>query len=195
MRSSSLARTALRVTFRRPIAVRSYLGQAGDMKPVVSAQEEALLKIAKPKSDAILDQHTRMPSIDRIEPAALGLDPKSISKNDDNSEMELDIRRKRLVYRSKQRGWLEVDLLLGTWANQNVPSLNQEELDQYEAFVNLETIDIYNVVTLRWDVPEEMKTADGNGVVERIQAWARDSPLGKADPDMYKKVKMENQLI
>jgi len=26
------------------------------------------------------------------------------------------VRRKRMIYRSKQRGWLEADLLLGTWA-------------------------------------------------------------------------------
>lgn len=29
--------------------------------------------------------------------------------------------RKRLVYRSKQRGWLEVDLLLGSFATKYVP--------------------------------------------------------------------------
>lgn len=27
------------------------------------------------------------------------------------------IYRKKLLYRSKQRGWLEVDLILGSWAN------------------------------------------------------------------------------
>ena len=48
-------------------------------------------------------------------------------------------RQKRLIYRSKQRGWLEVDLLLGTWASQNVKKLNEQELDQFEAFVNMET--------------------------------------------------------
>jgi succinate dehydrogenase assembly factor 2 len=104
-------------------------------------------------------------------------------------DLPLHIRRKRLVYRSKQRGWLEVDLLLGTWASENVPSLETKDLDDYEDFVNLETIDIYNVITLRLDVPEDMKTANGDGVVERIQQWARASPLGKADPEKYKSIK------
>ena len=75
-----------------------------------------------------------------------------------------------------------------------MPTLDGEELDEFENFVNMETIDIYNVITLRMDVPEECKTEDGNGVVERIQEWARSSPLGK-DPEGYEKVKKEHNLI
>lgn len=110
-------------------------------------------------------------------------------------DLELEVRKKRLVYRAKQRGWLEVDLLCGTWANQNVPSLEMDELNQFEDFVNLETIDIYNIITLRTDVPDEMKREDGSGVVERIQTWARSNPLGKAEPEKYSSMKKENNLI
>lgn len=84
--------------------------------------------------------------------------------------------------------------MLGTWAHENVPHLNSDELDQFEDFVNMETIDIYNVITLRLDVPEEMKTADGSGIAEKIQAWARQSPLGQADPAKYKEVKTNAKL-
>eukprot|EP00977_Amphora_coffeiformis_P016269 scaffold4976_cov161-Amphora_coffeaeformis.AAC.15 len=166
--------------------LRFYKGQAGEHPAKVSDKEEALARVAQPKSDEIRARHLRLPDLNEIPPASL--DP---TKTQDN----LDIRRKRLVYRSKQRGWLEVDLLLGTWAHENVHTLNEEELDQYEAFVNLETIDIYNCITLRLDVPEDMKTPDGNGVVERIQAWARSSPLGQADPEKYKEVKTASKLI
>lgn len=150
--------------------MRTYLGEAGEEIKSLSAKEEALLKIAKPKAEEIFKRHIALPTDD------------------------IETRRKRLVYRSKQRGWLEVDLLLGTWASDNVPTLNDSELDQYEDFVNMETIDIYNVITLRLDVPESMKR-DGNGVVERIQEWARSSPLGKADPEKYREVKTEKNLI
>ena len=173
-------------------AVRYYRGQAGEAPPLLSEKEQALLKVAQPKSEAILAKHYRLPNVDDIPPASL--DPRT-TKNQGNATNNLDIRRKRLIYRSKQRGWLEVDLLLGTWAHENVPQLTASELDEYEAFVNLETIDIYHVITLRLDVPEHMKTADGNGVVERIQAWARASPLGQADPEKYKEVKTANKLI
>jgi len=83
--------------------------------------------------------------------------------------------------------------LLGTWASLNVSSLTIEELDQFENFVNMETIDIYNVITLRSDVPEDMKR-DGSGIVERIQEWARSSPLG-TDPEKYSSVKKEHNMI
>jgi succinate dehydrogenase flavin-adding protein (antitoxin of CptAB toxin-antitoxin module) len=152
------------------LSYRGYKGDAGDAVDTLSPEEEALLKIAQPKAEEIFRKHIALPVND------------------------IETRRKRLIYRAKQRGWLEVDLLLGTWASENVPLLNSEELDQFEDFVNMETIDIYNVITLRLDVPEEMKQ-NGQSVAEKIQAWTRSSPLGKADPDTYKAVKTEHKLI
>lgn len=149
---------------------RQYRGDSGEGEQKLSVEEEALLRIAKPKAEEIFKKHIALP-VDDIE-----------------------TRQKRLIYRSKQRGWLEVDLLLGTWASENVTKLNENELDQFEDFVNMETIDIYNIITLRLDVPEELKMG-GEGIVERIQEWARQSPLGKADPEKYKTVKTASKLI
>ena len=64
--------------------------------------------------------------------------------------------------------------------------------------MNLETIDIYNVLTLRTDVPEHMKSKDGEGemtLVEKIQKWAEECPLGKASREKYVEVKTKNNLI
>lgn len=150
--------------------LRSYRGDAGEAVNKLSKEEQALLKVALPKSEAIFQKHIELPGDD------------------------IAIRQKRLIYRSKQRGWLEVDLLLGTWASENVPKMQEgDELDQFEDFVNMETIDIYNIITLRLDVPDELKR-DGNGVVERIQAWAKSHPLGRANPDTYEAVKTEHKL-
>lgn len=171
-------------------AVRSYMGGAGEGKRSVSNREEALYAAAKPRSDAIMATHTSMPDIESIPKHSF--DPNNAQMSED---MALDIRRKRLIYRSKQRGWLEVDLLLGTWASENVNKLTPKELDDFEAFVNAETIDIYNIVTLRLDVPDHWKTAAGDGIVERIQKWAASNPLGKADPEKYKEVKASAKLI
>ena len=149
----------------------------------VAAREQELWDRAQPKYDAIMEKHVRLPTVD--------------DGVDDKEERELDVRKKRLIYRSKQRGWLEVDLLLGTWASENVPGLTVDELDQFERFVNLETIDIYNVLTLRTDVPEDMKGEVGGEMtlVEKIQLWAKESPLGKADREKYVEVKTKNNLI
>eukprot|EP00563_Minutocellus_polymorphus_P021158 CAMPEP_0197725084 /NCGR_PEP_ID=MMETSP1434-20131217/6759_1 /TAXON_ID=265543 /ORGANISM="Minutocellus polymorphus, Strain CCMP3303" /LENGTH=219 /DNA_ID=CAMNT_0043310529 /DNA_START=39 /DNA_END=698 /DNA_ORIENTATION=+ len=170
---------------------RWYRGDSGEMETTLSPKEQELLSVAQPRADAIYERHVRLPKLDKIPSHNLPDSAAASSKE----EMELDVRRKRLVYRAKQRGWLEVDLLLGTWANQNVPKLGADELDQFESFVNLETIDIYNVITLRSDVPEEMRREGGAGVVEQIQKWARASPLGKAEPEKYASVKQDNNLI
>lgn len=158
-------------TYSRRLVCRSYLGQAGEGSPSLSSREKSLLQVALPRAEAIMASHTRLPNLP-------------------DKDEELQVRQKRLIYRSKQRGWLEVDLLLGTWANQNVPHLSLEQLDEYESFVNQETIDIYNIITLRLDVPDELKGT----IVDQIQEWARANPLGKADPLTYKQVKESNQL-
>jgi len=162
---------------------RAYRGKAGEEVKTLSAAESELLEVAKPRSDEIFADHIKLPSFNGLSASVVG-----------DMQNELDVRRKRLIYRSKQRGWLEVDLLLGTWASENVPTLTLEELDQYEDFVNYETIDIYNIVTLKVDLPDELKSKDGSHVVERIQQWAKSSPLGKADPAKYKEIKADAQL-
>jgi succinate dehydrogenase flavin-adding protein (antitoxin of CptAB toxin-antitoxin module) len=190
------------------------MGDSGEMKSrrddakpgdAVAIREQELWDKARPRYDAIMERHVRLPVVAED----------GCGDGGGGGPSALDVRRKRLVYRSKQRGWLEVDLLLGTWASMNVHSLSAEELDQFEKFVNMETIDIYNVLTLRSDVPEGMsssgsgsgeegvdKQGDGGGsgggrrtLVERIQDWCKESPLGKADMEKYNEVKTRNNLI
>lgn len=178
------------------ITTRGYRGDSSDAIPTLTPVEEALIAKGKPRDDDIRARHVRPIKLSDLKLSAKNLEDLQSDHPDANeTELELQIRRKRLIYRAKQRGWLEVDVLLGTWAHENVPSLNADELDQFEAFVNAETIDIYNVITLRLDVPESMKRPGGNGIVERIQEWARNSPLGRADPSMYRKVKTDSKLI
>ncbi|CAI5732911.1 unnamed protein product [Peronospora destructor] len=71
----------------------------------------------------------------------------SVSSQGEHQVDADEANRKRIIYRSKQRGWLEVDLLLGRWARQNVLQLSSHELQQYEAILNEETIDIFNYIS------------------------------------------------
>jgi succinate dehydrogenase assembly factor 2 len=165
---------------------RGYRGDSGEMETTLSPREQELLSVAQPRADVIYERHVRLPKLDNIPSHHLP----DVTAASSKEEMELDVRRKRLVYRAKQRGWLEVDLLLGTWANQNVSKLGADELDQFESFVNLETIDIYHLL-----ISSDVKKKNGGGVVEQIQEWARASPLGKAEPEKYASVKQGNNLI
>lgn len=47
----------------------------------------------------------------------------------------------RLLYRSKQRGFLEMDLLLGLWAKEHVPKASEPLLAAFEVYNPL--LDIY----------------------------------------------------
>ena len=91
--------------------------------------------------------------------------------------------------RAKQRGWLEVDILLGTWAHRHVPSLSSSHLDLFEDLVNMDSIDLYNILTLRQPMPEDMDNEVTRGIVE----WVEKNPL-KGGPEDYKTVKMEAGL-
>ena len=99
------------------------------------------------------------------------------------------VRRKRLIYRSKQRGWLEVDLLLGSWAAENVASLSKEDCDAYEHILNCETIDIFNFITGKDPVPPRLDTP----VMKRLQDYCASAPLG-TDPEGYATAKADANL-
>lgn len=93
----------------------------------------------------------------------------------------LEVLRKRLLYRSKQRGWLEVDLLMGAFADAQLGAMGEAELREYERLLNRETLDLYNMVTGKEEAPPEVRGA----VLERVKAYVATSPLGKADPRAY----------
>ena len=99
------------------------------------------------------------------------------------------MRKKRLIYRSKQRGWLEVDLLLGTWAVENVDGLTSAECDEYEDILNCETIDIFNFITGKDPVPPRLDTA----MMKRLQDYCDSTPLGTV-PNEYAAKKAEANL-
>ncbi|TMW69669.1 hypothetical protein Poli38472_001825 [Pythium oligandrum] len=104
------------------------------------------------------------------------------SQSQGETEISADeANRKRIIYRSKQRGWLEVDLLLGSWAAQNVMGLTAEELKQYEDILNQETIDIFNYISGKDVIPEEINTP----IMKRIQEYCFSSPLGQASVEGF----------
>lgn len=138
-------------------------------------------------------------------PLLPGLSPKQIAKiarsdvelrnqhlviegNLDDRERDL-VRRKRMIYRSKQRGWLEADLLMGSWAVKNVPTLTAEELDQYELLLKEETIDIYNFISGKDVLPAHLKDLP---VMKKLQGYALEQNM--QGPAAYENVKKETNL-
>lgn len=131
-----------------------------------------------------LEDHLRL----KTDVPASSLDPSSPAGPVDADH----IRRKRLLYRSKQRGWLEVDLLLGSWAAEHVFTLSVAECDEYEKLLNQETIDIFNIINGAMPPPVEL---EGSKILKRLQEYAMSNPFGKGSARTYETVKDRTGMI
>lgn len=87
----------------------------------------------------------------------------------------LSPRQRRIIYRSRQRGWLELDILFGGWAAKHVPAMRSDnDVAMVEALLDADTPDV-----LKWVLGQETpppaydnailvsmrKYADGDGLV------------------------------
>ena len=68
----------------------------------------------------------------------------------------LNSYRKQLLYRSKQRGWLEVDIILGSWASDNLSKLDKNSLLKYEKILNQDTNDIFDIVVKSKNISNDL---------------------------------------
>ena len=71
----------------------------------------------------------------------------------------LDVRRRRLLFRSWHRGTREADLIMGRFADVHLAELDDAGLDQYEHLLDAIEADLLAWVTGVADVPPEHDTA------------------------------------
>ena len=71
---------------------------------------------------------------------------------------DIEIRRKRLKFRAWHRGTREMDLLLGSFADQHLASFDQAALDQFESLLVNNDPDLYSWVSGREEAPAAEKT-------------------------------------
>ncbi|MBE0533955.1 MAG: succinate dehydrogenase assembly factor 2 [Rhodospirillales bacterium] len=69
-----------------------------------------------------------------------------------------DIRRKRLLFRSRQRGMLETSLLLRAFAERHLAELDGDGLDRFETLLEANDADLLDWVIGKKAVPA---TIDG----------------------------------
>lgn len=70
----------------------------------------------------------------------------------------LDPRRRRLLFRSWHRGIREMDLVLGGFADANLATLSEAELDEYERWLDVPDQRIFAWVNGAQAVPPEVDT-------------------------------------
>lgn len=71
----------------------------------------------------------------------------------------LDGRRKRLLFRSWHRGMREMDLVLGRFADAQIAALSDQDLDEYERWLEVPDLTIFNWVNGSQPTPAEFDTA------------------------------------
>ncbi|MDH3740980.1 MAG: succinate dehydrogenase assembly factor 2 [Hyphomicrobiales bacterium] len=76
-----------------------------------------------------------------------------------------DARKKKAIWRAEHRGIREMDLLMGSFARQHVPDMDDASLADFEALITVADPDLYNWLLGRTDVPEEFRTP----VYERLR--------------------------
>lgn len=72
----------------------------------------------------------------------------------------IENKRRRLIFRADHRGTKEMDILLGTFAKQNVPSFTEEELNEFDTLLSHNDPDLYNWITGKETPPQEVAEMD-----------------------------------
>lgn len=90
---------------------------------------------------------------------------------------QLDHRRRRARFRAWHRGMRETDLILGGFADREIETLSEAELDQFEALMEVQDQTILDWLTGREEVAAEHDTPlfqrIRDGAVRAVQTGAQ----------------------
>jgi antitoxin CptB len=79
----------------------------------------------------------------------------------------LNARQRRILFRSWHRGMLEMDLVLGRFADAEIARLSESELDDYERLLEGQDCDLFSWVTGEAEIPDLYDTP----VLRKIRAF------------------------
>lgn len=85
----------------------------------------------------------------------------------------LGVRQRRILYRSWHRGMREMDLILGRFADAQIASLAESELDDYERLLEAPDADVLGWVTGAEETPSLYDTP----VFWKIRAFHGIAPI------------------
>jgi len=86
---------------------------------------------------------------------------------------DLDPRRRRILYRCWHRGIREMDLVFGQFAEEQISTLSETELDEFEIIMGEEDADLNSWITEAVPVPERYRTP----LFERLASYRPDFDL------------------
>lgn len=86
-----------------------------------------------------------------------------------NSPDLREIRRKRLLFRSRHRGTKEMDILLGGFAEDSLGRFSDSELDQFERLLNEADDDLYGWALERMPIPDGAEDSVLRSFIESVR--------------------------
>jgi antitoxin CptB len=72
--------------------------------------------------------------------------------------MTLDVRRKKLLFRAWRRGFREMDLLMGGFADAHIAALTEEDLDEFERLLGTPDWEVFAWLVGQKPVPANFKS-------------------------------------
>ncbi len=82
----------------------------------------------------------------------------------------IEIKRKRLLFRSTHRGTREMDILLGSFFKSNMSDLNKDQLNEFEGLIEIPDDDLYNWAMGRMEIPKELDTQLLRDFIKSVQS-------------------------
>ncbi len=80
---------------------------------------------------------------------------------------DLDIRRRRNLFRAWHRGMREMDLIMGRFADAEIGIMSEADLDEFERLIEVPDRDLFRWITGESDTPENYDTP----VFRRLKAF------------------------
>ncbi|XP_071725069.1 succinate dehydrogenase assembly factor 2, mitochondrial-like isoform X3 [Rutidosis leptorrhynchoides] len=82
--------------------------------------------------------------------------PRYFSSNSESLQIDLsnEESKRRLLNRSKQRGYLELDLVLGTWVEEHIQSMDENGIKSLLQVLDLENPDLWKWLSGQEQAPE-----------------------------------------
>jgi antitoxin CptB len=72
-------------------------------------------------------------------------------------EHAMETRRRKLTFRAWRRGFREMDLYMGSFADKFLPDFNEAQLDEFERLLAVPDWDVYAWLIGQKDVPDKHK--------------------------------------
>ena len=75
------------------------------------------------------------------------------------SSADLDPRRRRVLFRSWHRGIREMDLIMGRFADAEIGTMSDADLDEFERLIEVPDRDLFRWITGEDETPSNYDTA------------------------------------